>query len=255
MTTPYCDDSVLESDTGPVNIEINWEPNEINLRWYNNNTLITPSNNASNTCTYDEVGLTMPSAPTRTGYTFKGWRARPQYDFSNLTFTATGTKIGYGKGFLNNEDFCRYYYKEPSMTSGTYHVGCELSNVYTGLQQMEWETHFPEGTVYGMAYCSRKTGDNNEYNWTNSSSNWSATYNELVAANEGETMNCWCKATGYKAANTSIIYRPSTNLSWILSYPNISNINSAYCWRVCSTNCATYIITKPGMKTVLFAPQ
>ncbi|MFQ6778088.1 MAG: InlB B-repeat-containing protein, partial [Alphaproteobacteria bacterium] len=42
--------------------------NEINVNWYNGETLYE-----TNQCTYDGA-ITLPTAPEKTGYTFKGWK-------------------------------------------------------------------------------------------------------------------------------------------------------------------------------------
>ena len=45
-----------------------------------------------NTCTYDTTFATAGTSltMTRTGYEFKGWRVRPEMDFSTLTSLSTG---------------------------------------------------------------------------------------------------------------------------------------------------------------------
>ncbi len=45
-------------------------PNVINLNWYDRDTIV-----AQTTCTYGEK-ITLPPAPTRSGYIFSGWRLR-----------------------------------------------------------------------------------------------------------------------------------------------------------------------------------
>jgi len=64
-----CDSGTLSTDTGPTNLRANYESNTLNLKWHDENgTPIT-----SNTCTYGGT-ITMPTAPTKRGYTFKGWK-------------------------------------------------------------------------------------------------------------------------------------------------------------------------------------
>jgi len=77
-TTASCADSVLNTNDGPANIEVNWEPNNIALHWYTDSDATTEMNvaSASQSCTYDGT-LTPPATiPTKTGYTFKGWKIR-----------------------------------------------------------------------------------------------------------------------------------------------------------------------------------
>lgn len=69
-----CDNATLNTYTGTSNLSAGWQPNTIALHWYNGDTEITSGVQTS--CTYDGT-LTPPSTiPTKTGYTFKGWRVR-----------------------------------------------------------------------------------------------------------------------------------------------------------------------------------
>ncbi len=189
ITSLSCDDSVLSSDNGPVNIEINWEPNEINLKWYDNNTLLTVDT-TSNTCTYDS-GLTPPTPPTRTGYTFKGWRARPPYNFATLSATNNG-QHSWGKGLDSNGiEVCFY--------DGT-EVDCDSDNEFTELRPQEWKVQFDYGTVYGMVRCR------------GSAPNSSFATREDIGDTDGRYP--WCKATGYKPANSNTIYGPANTMLW-----------------------------------------
>jgi hypothetical protein len=70
-TTAPCDNETLGQTSGTANIEVDWVPNTINIRWYNDNKQITVQNNAQS-CVYGN-DLYLPTAPTKTGYTFKGW--------------------------------------------------------------------------------------------------------------------------------------------------------------------------------------
>lgn len=71
-TTAPCDNDTLSKYNGTVNAEINWEPNTINLNWYDGDTKLTVQN-SSQTCTYDGT-ITVPPQPTKPGYTFNGWK-------------------------------------------------------------------------------------------------------------------------------------------------------------------------------------
>ena len=67
-----CDNATLSKYTGTVNAEIDWEPNTINLSWYDGATKLNVDTNAQ-TCTYDGT-ITVPPQPTKLGYTFNGWK-------------------------------------------------------------------------------------------------------------------------------------------------------------------------------------
>ena len=58
------------NNNSTANVEANWNANTININWYNGDTRV-----AQNTCTYDG-SITLPTEPTKPGYTFSGWRLR-----------------------------------------------------------------------------------------------------------------------------------------------------------------------------------
>ena len=101
-----CDNATLGSNSGAVGIEINWEPNEIALHWYDGDNEITSGVQTS--CTYDGA-LTPPATiPQKTGYTFKGWRVRTSsgsnFDCTTITDSTTcwnteGCEYNYCSGF------------------------------------------------------------------------------------------------------------------------------------------------------------
>ena len=223
-TTVSCADSALNTNDGPANIEINWEPNEIEVRWYNGNTLMT-----SNTCTYDGA-LTMPSTiPTRTGYTFKGWRVRPQMDFTTIVYNGND-RFGYSIDEPNSNS--PYYPQNNCMTErGAYSrswANCN-DNIFQELQLYEWKAG-QNNYFYGASKISAKIGNNNCDEWDNDSSNWKATYDELQGAS-GTEKYCWCQLTGYKPSGSSVSYRPTNILPWI--YVATTNVNIT-----CSMWCA-----------------
>jgi hypothetical protein len=91
-TTAPCDNDTLSKYTGTANVEINWEPNTINLNWYNGDEKLTVANN-SQSCVYDGT-LTVPTQPTKPGYTFNGWKViKVPGGFTELEYIeATGTQ-------------------------------------------------------------------------------------------------------------------------------------------------------------------
>jgi len=72
VTTAPCDNATLSKYTGTANVEINWEPNVIQLGWYDGNTRLDVPVSAQS-CTYDGM-ITVPPQPTKLGYTFNGWK-------------------------------------------------------------------------------------------------------------------------------------------------------------------------------------
>ena len=103
VSSAPCDNDTLNKYTGTANVEINWEPNTINLNWYDGDTKLTVANN-SQTCVYDGT-LTVPTQPTKPGYTFNGWKViRVPGGFTELQYIeSTGTQwIDTGiKGHMN----------------------------------------------------------------------------------------------------------------------------------------------------------
>jgi hypothetical protein len=85
-TTASCDNETLGQTSGTANIEVDWQPNTINISWYSDNTQLSVQP-AATTCVYDD-DLYLPSTqPTKTGYTFKGWKV--------LTVPTGYTRLGY----------------------------------------------------------------------------------------------------------------------------------------------------------------
>ncbi len=75
-TSASCDNSTLNTYSGTSNLQANWEANKIDLYWYSDDEQITTVQDAATSCNYDS-GLSVPStSPTKTGYTFNGWKVR-----------------------------------------------------------------------------------------------------------------------------------------------------------------------------------
>ena len=224
-----CTNNTLETYSGNSNLSADWQPNEIQLRWYNGNTLMNVQNTA-NTCVYDST-LTIPStAPTRTGYTFAGWTVRPEMDFSTIPTNVIGTER-WMIGTQNNHDLCWY----DTNTGAAYTVSCNTYDSYKELQQQEWKVKFSHGYLYGMAGCSETNG----------------TYAQPGNPTIGSGGYCWCKATGYKATNSNIIRGPSAKLPWVFR-TNLNNyINCIY---TCTTYCAYRIYNDSVLLNALFTP-
>ena len=64
-----CDNATLSQYNGTADIEINWEPNTIGLKWYNGDQQIS----GQTSCVYNGT-ITVPPQPTKPGYTFNGWK-------------------------------------------------------------------------------------------------------------------------------------------------------------------------------------
>ena len=243
-STADCKYAPLETYTGTSNLQADWSANEINLRWYNNNTLMDVDT-ASADCTYDGT-LTPPTAPSRTGYTFKGWRVRPTYDFTTLPTSVNGTERWARDGFDNNE-VCWHLSMSASAEVDDYESCAD--SMYNEIEQHEWKVRFSWGDIYGSAHCSAKIGNSNNFTWDNASSNWRASYNELESAS-GEKKFCWCQATGYKPSNSNTLYGANMSSSWFFG-GGIYQTFSA-CSLRCAYNCATSVSSFTKFRKAVF---
>ena len=202
-----CDTNVLNTDTGPVNLRAEFEPETIDLRWYNSNTLLNVTS-AQGECTYDSP-ITLPTDPVKPGYKFKGWKVRPEYDFSTLSI------VGHANAYWakNQENVCDHRNYED--------VFATLS-ICNDLNVGEFKVTYNFGTFWGQTLCS--TTRHTEL----SSNTPSGTYGE----------NCYCKITGYTPNNSTIKYASSIILPWIF-YINFQGYdNNAQ--GLCSSRCANF---------------
>ena len=105
--TADCDNATLNTFSGTSNLSANWQANTIDLHWYNDDTEITSG--VPTSCIYDG-DLTPPSTiPTKTGYTFKGWKTKKIFvpdGYTQLEYIEnTGTAyINTGISFDNVRD-------------------------------------------------------------------------------------------------------------------------------------------------------
>ena len=170
VSTADCKNNPLQTYSGTSNLQADWQANEIYLYWYDGDEeLDVPEESWS--CVYDGT-LTPPPAPTKTGYTFKGWRVRCELytlmDDANVDISINGTNYGYtrinGAAGLNENTY--------GLT--TYPV--DDNHLYP---TAEWAVTFSYGTVKGISYC-RKT-------------------NGIVSRPENQW--CWCFPQQYIALN------------------------------------------------------
>ena len=181
-----CDTDVLNTDTGPVNLRAEFEPETINLRWYNGNTRLTVPN-TSNTCIYD-TAISLPANPTKPGYKFKGWK------IINIL-----TILDYTENAIWDANHTRWKNNNGYTMQSVY--GIENSD---DLNNGEWAVTFSYGTVKGKTLCSISSGTVGQPGMPNISSNGKY---------------CWCSATEYQA-NASSVWQNVLSSTWgnIYSY-------------------------------------
>ena len=73
-TSADCDNATLGQYNGTANLEMDWQPNTINIRWYDGENQLSVQS-AAQTCSYGGA-LYLPTAPTKKGYTFEGWELK-----------------------------------------------------------------------------------------------------------------------------------------------------------------------------------
>jgi len=188
-STADCKHTPLQVYSGTSNLEANWRANEIYLYWYDGDELLdVPDESLS--CIYDGT-LTPPATiPTRTGYTFKGWRVR---DLTcGLSHVDTSIYADWDADYIAWQPIngSSGYTVAQAIDNGDINPGTDHSSE---LSNGEWRIIFSYGTVKGMSKCSGLSGDNNGYTWSDPSR---ATESELTSAS-GEKKYCWCAATSY----------------------------------------------------------
>ena len=219
-TSAPCDNDTLNKYNGTANIEINWEPNVIGLKWYDGETELNVAN-ASQTCTYDNM-ITVPPQPTKPGYTFNGWKI-PKYDFSTLPTNTTGTHR-YGKGIDASTGEYRCMQGTGGANSSV--LDCSDSNL-ADLNGHEWKVLFTWGTIYGTSICSSTSGE-------------SFTIGTPDESSKGR--QCWCKVIGYVPSGSSIKYLPAEPAVYVITSRDY--FSDTTCPGNCPTNCAYYLDNK-----------
>jgi len=149
-----------------------WTVNSIALSW-DANGADNGGTGGGGTCSYDSA-ITLPTNPTKTGYTFKGWKVKTGFDLTTITGTnLTDDGIAHGCMSHNgvvNDNTSAYGLTEP----GTW--GVTLADSST--------------KVRGTALCST--------DGSGLSMGATGTPNE-----SGTDLYCWCKVTGYQASGSS----------------------------------------------------
>jgi hypothetical protein len=91
-TTASCDNNTLGQTSGTANVEIDWQPNTINISWYSDSTQLNVQSSAQS-CVYDDDLYLPTTQPTKTGYTFKGWKLSVPSGYTRLDYIeTTGTQ-------------------------------------------------------------------------------------------------------------------------------------------------------------------
>jgi hypothetical protein len=117
-TSAPCDNATLETYSGDTDLQATWEPNTIDVTWYSDGSQLSVQASAT-TCVYDD-DLYLPAAPTKTGYTFKGWTVR--------SVPEGFTRLEYIEGGKNTNSYINLGYAATT-TMRTLMVASVISNV------------------------------------------------------------------------------------------------------------------------------
>ena len=229
-----CRNDPLQTYSGTSNLTAGWQANTIALHWYNGDDEIQNVPVASQSCTYDST-LTPPTTiPTRTGYTFKGWRARQATPFgyhSLLSNVSVQGEQAYAIGYdanATNGDYCSAQGTVLNGNTRNTSTFCQNS-IFSDMNRYEWRVLFDYGDAYGLSACSAKVGNNNGFAYDNDISNWRATDAQLTEAGNGSY--CWCRAKGFKPTGESLINKDS---AWYYAFYYSGNS----CLYDCANTCA-----------------
>jgi len=213
---PQCDNATLHTTTGSVTISAKWKENTIILDWQpgEDAEFTRPEqNDNAYSCTYNG-GITLPTAPTRSGYTFGGWRvgaAAAQCVLSQYLPENNGISYGY----INDR-------------TGLYGTDSRNANQYELTEDNTWATEFTEGTIKGRALCSS----------TNSTWATTGTPNET-----GGGQYCWCAGTDF--GNSCHVASPS----WVFD-DNLGDSDD--CANDCAFYCAKDVDDNSAFRRAVF---
>ena len=213
-----CTQPTLSVDTGTANLTAEWQANTIGISWYNDGQKITGDANAATQCTYDHT-FSLPTQPTKTGYTFTGWKVRI-FDLSTLDTSIQGT----GNGYKDTPSY--------SQSSGV--------STYGLTEDLTWAVQFSYGRVYGEASCNSTTGTAcSTTNWSTSTFTYTIYPENIKSSNTFEKStnggSCWCHATGFMVPGEAI--QNVEPAPWVFQY----NWSVNTCIHYCPLYCAKYI--------------
>ena len=200
-TSATCDNDTLETYSDTANLEINWIPNYIDIKWYNGDTQLS----APSTCTYGGDLILPSTQPTKTGYTFKGWELHNTSSLTcgmeQLDTNIQGTDVAY-KTITRNKNNSKY--------------GITTNNT--------WATEFNYGVVYGSAMCSVTL----------------YITPKIYTPSTNSGRGCWCRAIGFTATDTDYSSGPKCILSPLSNLWVAVDIfpTDEECVEQCAANCS-----------------
>ena len=239
---PYCVNSNLQTYSGTSNLQANWSANTIQLHWYEDSDATTEMNVASvsQSCVYDGT-LTPPATiPTKTGYTFKGWRVRQASNdcFESSVCGLNGNTVN---GLTYDRDNSIYGYNS--------HDGQHTHNTSTyGLTSTgTWAVRDTNGGIIkGTASCNDTAVSDPEYSYCNNDTFKPG--NTFNTSSSGRY--CWCKMSSYTPSGGSACNVASP--SWVVHYDGES---ASSCASRCAGYCTRNVMADSGFRRAVFGVQ
>ena len=208
-----CTNSTLTTYSGSAALEADWQPNPVTVTYYNGDNVYGNGGQ----CTYDST-LTLPSHPSRTGYTFAGWTVKSASCSGVACFdlSVNGTATFY-HSYKKNNEYCHSF-----GSSGNY-SNCS-DTVFSDLERYEWKTDFEYGTIKGTSTCAS--------NYANQR------YSEGTPSGDGKY--CWCKITEIDGIEKS--------LPWVAltTYAELS-VCQEYCAQSCAVSMHNTALARAAM--------
>ena len=158
-----CTNNTLETYSGNSNLSADWQPNTINLTWYNEQEKLTVQQSAQS-CVYDGT-LSIPATqPTRVGYTFAGWKVRLPGTYTELEYIqADGGGQYINTGISPQSD--NIVYKTSWLETQLEINACVFGSVRRNNGQGYWPGnlyHPSKGTTYlALAFSDKQCAQNN----------------------------------------------------------------------------------------------
>lgn len=197
---------------GAVTCTASYSSNTVNLQWRpNGGTLGTTMPNSCVYYTSGGISGISPN-PTKTGYTFNGWRIanwdecgvtsidweHDETHFSAITWGSLGQ-------YDMDSNFCWYD------NSGA--PGYCSSPIFSDLELYGWKVESASGTVYGESKCNNS-------------------YDDYDDVSEGSI--CWCKLVDYTPSG-----QPKCHLYTFAGHMHRSYDNRNYCISDCARSCGS----------------
>ena len=249
-------------------MEANWDANIITLHWYSEDNEIQNVPSTSQSCTYDGSLTPLPvsNVPTRTGYTFKGWRAKScfnNYSCGLNSSLANTNSLWYAS--KSSAGLCIYHNENTYDESNN----CSDSHI-TGLNNGEWKVDVSHGVLKGISMCNNVPSNTWETTFEgimNGTITTITTEEQLIgfiynsctsdAVKPGNAFNnagtgqyCWCKMTSYTPINGSECNTSSS--AWMVVYMDGGHDNTNDCIQYCPSDCANIVSEYSLIRNVIF---